>query len=182
MANLNTADMLRRYIGDRPRLAVETYYGDGTASTFQMSGAPIISGCTSLGGFAPSARVPTGNGWSATGAAFNYHHGTVSFSGTISANSAFQVEYTYATFSDQEIDQVTASYGTYPEMQLDLIHTLMADSYKRARWASQRGAFFDDSLTMENLMSMRSAIFASKTVELGPLGGIVDWNKNQENT
>jgi hypothetical protein len=176
---LTTAELLRRHIADRPRLAVELYYGDGTASSFGISGSPIVTGCTALGAFQPSAMVPVGNSWSATGATFDYNLGTVTFSGVISANSAFQVVYTYGTFSDQEIDQVTATYGILQEMQLDLIDTLMADSYKRARWASQRGAYFDDSLTMNNLMLMRSAVFASKTTEQGPLGGIVGWSNTQ---
>lgn len=179
---LNTSDILRVRISDRPRLAIETYYGDGTASVFQISGTPVITGSTALGGLNPSAYVPVGNSWSATGATFEFNHGLVSFSGTISANSAFQCRYTWAVFSDQETDQITASCATMEDMRLAMIDTLMADSYKRARWASQRGAFFDDSLTMENLMSMRSAVFAEKTIEQGPLGGIVDWNKGQENS
>lgn len=181
MAQLNSAEMLRRRISDRPRYTTETYYGDGTASAFMISGSPLVTGCTSLGSIAPSAFVAAGDHWTATGATFDYEQGRVTFSGVISANSAFQVNYTYATFSDQEIDQVTGSYSMMQDMQLDLIDTLMADSYKRARWASQRGAYYDDSLTMANLMMMRSAIFASKTVEQGPLGGMVPWSETQEN-
>lgn len=180
MATLTTAEILRRRISDRPRYASELYYGDGTAATFQISGVPIITGCTSLGAFQPSAMIPVGNSWSATGVTFNYNLGLVSFSGVPSALSAFQINYTYATFSDQEIDQVTATYGTIPDMQMDLIDTLMADSYKRARWASQRGAYFDDSLTMDNLMKMRSAVYAGKTVEQGPIGDQFSWDRTQE--
>lgn len=176
---MNTADLLRRHISDRPRLAIETYYGDGTANLFQISGSPVVTASTSLGAFQPSAMVFNGNKWSATGATFDYNLGTVAFSGVISANSSFQVSYTYATFSDDEINQVTASYGMMQEMQLDLIDTLMADSYRRARWASQRGAYFDDSLTMTNLMMMRSAVFASKTVEQGPIGSAIGWAEAQ---
>ena len=177
---LNTADTLRRRIADRPRLAVENYYGDGTAAQFSISGSPIVTGATSLGGFRPSALVPVGNSWSATGATFDYQLGTVSFSGVISGNSAFQVRYTYGTFSDQEIDQVTGLYGTFQDMQLDLINTLMADSYKRASWGSQGGGSYDDSQTMQNLMLMRSAIFASLTVEQGPIGSAISWGASQE--
>lgn len=182
MATLTTAESLRRRISDRPRYESETYYGDGTASAFSLSGVPIVTGCTSLGSMIPSAFVAAGDHWTATGATFDYNLGRVTFSGVISANSAFQVNYTYATFSDQEIDQVTGMYGTFMEMQLDLIDTLMADSYRRARWASQRGAYFDDSLTMANLMMMRSAVFARLTVEQGPLGKMIGWSDNQENT
>ncbi len=176
---LTTAEILRRRISDRPRLAIETYYGDGTASAFAISGSPVITGCTALGSTMPSAYVPVGNSWSGTGASFDYQQGMVAFAGTPSALSGFQVRYTWATFSDQEIDQATASYGMFQDMQLDLIDTLMADSYKRARWASQRGAYFDDALSMSNLMLMRSAIFSEKTIEQGPLGGIVGWSKTQ---
>ncbi len=66
------------------------------------------------------------------------------------------------------------------EMQLDLIDTLMADSYKRAQWGGQGGASFDDSQTMQNLMMMRSAVFARLTVEQGPLGDMVSWDREQE--
>lgn len=177
---LTTAEILRRRISDRPRYSQELRYGDGTASTFQISGAPIVTGCTSLGAFQPSAMVPAGNGWSATGATFNYNLGLVTFSGVPSAASAFQVSYTHATFSDQEIDQVTATYGSISQMQLDLIDTLMGDSYTRARWASQRGSWIDDSQTMANLMMMRSAIFAAGTVEQGPIGDQYSWARTQE--
>jgi hypothetical protein len=179
---LNTAETLRRRLNDRPRLGIENYYGDGTANTFQISGVPIVTGCTSLGSFQPSALVPVGASWSGTGATFDYNLGLVHFSAAPSANSAFQVMYTYGTFSDQEIDQVTAIHGSFQDMQLDLIDTLMADAYRRARWASQRGAYFDDQGCMANLMMMRSAVFASKVLEVGPIGGIVGWSRTQSDT
>jgi hypothetical protein len=180
MATLNSAEILRRRVGDKPRMAIETYYGDGFNNMFQYSGNPIVTGCTSLGAIKPSAYVLAGNGWSGTASTFDYLQGTVTFSGTISALSAFQLVYTYATFSDQEIDQVTAAYGSIPDMQMDLIDTLMADSYKRMAWGSERGSTYDESKTMTNLMMMRSAVFASKTVETGPHGYFAEWAATQE--
>ena len=182
---LNSADQLRFFLSDKPRFLVETKYGDGTASAFQLSGVPLVSGATALGAFQPSAFVPVGAGggtaWSATGAAFNYHLGTVSFSGAISANSAYQASYTYATFSDQEIDLVTGMYSDMPSMRLALINNLMGDAYKRASWRSQAGASYDDSETMKNLMLMRSAILAERTDEQGPIGDIFSWSTEQQN-
>lgn len=185
MANLNSADALRFFMADRPRLLMETKYGDGTASAFQISGVPLVTGGTALGGFAPSAFVPIGVGggtaWSATGATFNIPLGTVSFNNAISANSAYQVKYTYSTFSDQEIDFVTGLFTDMYAARLALIDNLMADSYKRASWGVQRGAFYDDSKTMQNLMLMREAIYKEMTVETGPQGDILSWDANQQN-
>lgn len=178
---LNTADQLRFYINDQPRQAIETRYGDGTATTFQVSGVPIITGATAFGGYSPSAYLPVGGtAWSATGSTFNYPLGTVTFSAVISANSAFQVSYTYATFSDQEIDHVVSNFGDVNSMKLALVDNLMANSYKRARWAAQAGSLFDDSQTMANLMMMRSAIRAEMTTEQGPLGGFISTDENQQ--
>ncbi len=178
---LNTADQLRFFMNDRPRYMDETRYGDGTANQFQVSGVPLVSGATALGGFQPSAFVPLGGtAWSATGASFNYQHGVVSFSGVVSANSAWRVQYTYAVFSDQELDLVTGLYGDLNAMRLALVDNLMADAYKRARWGSFGGASYDDSKTLDNLMKMRSAIRAAMTEEQGPLGGIESWDANQQ--
>jgi hypothetical protein len=180
---LNSADQLRFFGNDQPRFLIETRYGDGTASSFQVSGAPIVSGATAFGGVPPSAFVPIGGtAWSGTGATFNYPLGIVSFAAPISANSAFQVDYTYGTFSDQEIDFVTGNFGDMYAMRLALIDNLMSNSYKRARWVAQRGgASYDDSETMSNLMLMRSALIAERTTEQGPLGDIISWDEQQQN-
>ena len=183
MATLNTADQLRLFIGDRPRFAQETYFGDGTASSFQISGFPLVSGCTALGGFQPTAFV-TGNNpsaWSATGATFDYNFGRVTFSAVPSADSAFQVIYSYANFSDQEIDFLTANYPNTKAMRMAMIDTLMADAYKRTRWSDFRGGQFDDSQTMSNLMKMRDAVWKELTVEQGPIGALISWGQSQEN-
>lgn len=180
----NTADSLRWYANDKPRLLTEVRYGDGTASAFQLSGVPLVTGGTAFGAFQPSAYVPIGAGggtaWSATGATFNLPLGTVSFSAAISAQSAYQVSYTYATFSDADIDFVTGLVGDMLSMRLALIDNLMSDAYKRASWGSQAGARYDDSKTMANLMLMRSAIRAEMVEEIGPAGDIVSWDANQE--
>src|SRR5512132_4298563 len=101
---MNTAEILRRHMGDRPRLMVETLYGDGIANMFQFSGYPLVTGSTALGSISPSAFVAADDHWTSTGATFDYNLGTVTFSGVVSANSAFQIRYTWGTFSDQEID------------------------------------------------------------------------------
>lgn len=179
---LNSADQLRFAMSDKPRLLMETRYGDGTANLFQLSGVPLVSGASALGGMVPSAYVPVAAGWSATGGAtFDYQLGTVAFTTAISANSAFQVRYTYATFSDQEIDLVTGLYGDLPSMRLALVDNLMGDAYKRAAWRSQAGASYDDKETMKNLMLMRSAIIAQRTDEQGPLGAVISWYDEQQN-
>lgn len=179
---INSADSLRFFSNDQPRQMIETKYGDGTAQLFQMSGMPMVTGATAFGGYTPSAFVPHANGWTATGATFSLPLGTVTFPVAISANSAFQVSYTYATFSDFEIDMVTGLYpGDSYSQRLALIDNLMADSYKRARWAAGRGAYFDDSTTMQNLMLLRSAIRGEATTEQGPLGDIISWDDQQAN-
>ena len=179
---LNTAEQLRFFINDRPRLSQETFYGDGTGSAFQVSGYPIITGATALGGFAPSAYNTASGGasWTATGATFNYNLGQVSFSAVPSANSALMVRYTYATFSDAEIDLVTGLYSDLPTMRLALIDNLMGDAYKRARWGAGAGGAYDDSKTLDNLMSMRSAVRAEMTTEQGPQMVYGSWDVNQE--
>ena len=181
---LNTAEILRFRMADRPRQLMETRYGDGTATAFPISGYPLVSGSTALGGFTPSAFVPIGAGgtaWSATGATWNYPLGTISFSSILSAQSAFMLSYTYAVFSDQEIDYVTANFAGIGAMQLTLIDNLMGDAYKRERWGSQAGSFYDSTETMKNLMLMRSAIRTEMTVEAGPQGAFVSWDAEQEN-
>ena len=180
---MNTADQLRFYMNDKPRVLRETRYGDGTATVFPLSGVPIVTGATALGGFQPSAfaAAPGGAGWTATGATFNAQLGEVKFSAVVPLNSAVHLAYTYATFSDQEIDLVTGLYGDMPSMRLALIDNLMSDAYKRAAWRSQAGASYDDKETMKNLMLMRSAIIASRTDEQGPLGDIFSWSTEQQN-
>lgn len=177
---LTTAEQLRFFIADRPRYAMETYYGDGTAKTFQVSGAPWVSGSTNLGGRAPSALVPVGNSWSGTGVTFDYNQGLVTFSSVVSANSAFQVAYTYGTFSDAEIDFVTANCGDMYGMRLALIDHLMGDAWKRMRWASLGGAHFDDSMAMANLIRMRDAIDRDRTQSQGGEFIIDAWSRSQE--
>ncbi len=176
----NTAEQVRFFINDKPRYSMETHYGDGTASAFQVSGAPLVSGATSLGGRAPSALVPIGNAWSATGVTFDYNQGLVTFSGVISAESAFQIVYTYGTFSDAEIDFVTANFGDLYSMRLALVDNLMGDAWKRMRWASVGGAHFDDSMAMANLLRMREAIRAEMTTEQGGQMVYDSWSKAQE--
>lgn len=180
---LTTAEILRFQIADRPRLQKETFYGDGTASAFQLSGYPVVSGCTSLGGLVPSAfnTASGGASWSGTGATFSYYLGTVTFSAVPSASSALHVEYTYGTFSDAEIDLVTGLYSDLPSMRLALIDNLMGDAWKRARWAAGAGGFFDDSLSLANLMQMRSAVRAEMTNEQGPQMFYGSWDSEQEN-
>ena len=165
-------------MNDKPRLQVETRYGDGTARMFQMSGTPIVTGAQ--GAFQPSAFVAGAGQWTSTGATFDAALGTVSFSGTISANSAFQVTYTYATFSDDEINFITGAYGDMYGMRLALVDALMADAYKRAKWGAARGVYYDDTKTMDNLMQLRSAIIAARTTEQGPIGEIISWGDQQQ--
>ena len=181
---MNSAENLRFAIGDRPQYSVETYLGDGTASAFQVSGYPMITGATALGGQAPSVTIRNANGdsWTATGLAeTGLLFGRVVFNQPIPENFPFQVGYTYATFSDNEIDSFTANNpGDLNGQKLAVIDTLLIDYAKRARWNAQ-GVSVDDHVVFENLLKMRETLWKQMTEQLGPLGGMASWSQSQQN-
>lgn len=177
----DAAQQLRMRINDQPKRRVATLLGDGTAATYEL-GAQVGGIVTAGGaGYGPSAYVPQGGtAWSATGAAFGYSDGTVQFSGVISANSAFQVVWYDAVFSDEEVSYLTGLYpGNVERQHFEAVNTLMMDAYKRAAWGGG-GVTYDDSKTFANLAQTRAILFSAMTVEQGPAGGFESWSDAQQ--
>lgn len=180
---MTSAEILRFQMSDRPHFANEVYFGDGTASAFQMSGFPMITGCANLGGQNPTVtiRSDTEDSWSGTAlAATGLLFGMITFASPIPYGVPFQVGYTYAAFSDQDIDYFTANApGDLNGQKLKMIDTLLTDYVTRARWNAQ-GVSVDDHVVFENLLKLRETLWKQMTVEQGPLGGVESWAVQQQ--
>lgn len=167
---LTTADAVRLRIQDQPLLADVTRAGDGTASAFLIPQRNLTSG---------TAYVPIGaTAWSATAATFDAT-GMVSFSGVISAASAFRLTYVYSVFSDSEIGQFTAVGGNVNGASLEACLTLMFDGLKRAAWAAPDGSTYSDVAAMSLLRDIYSALKAEQVQDAIGNGGVVGWSENQ---
>ena len=173
---LSTAEIVRMRLNDPYRRSREVQHGDGTASGFKLAqGAPysiVISATASV--------VSAGVGWSATAATFDNSAGYVVFSGTISANTAAQYDYLWAVFSDDEIAYFTAQGGISQAVLMG-VHTLMGNSWKRARWQAPDGSEYDDTKAMASLVQWRSALRAEMIDDIGPEGGVESWAETQGN-
>ena len=171
---LTLEQAVRLRIQDNLRLGEEFLQGDGLASAFKLrQGAPhswITAG----------AAFVSGNGaWTATGGSYNNELGRVTFSGVVSANTAFRVEYQWAVFSTDEIGQFTAVGGNVNGAAIEAIKTLMFDNLKRARWAAPDGTSYDDTKSMNDLRAMYDLLKEEEREE--PSGGIESWGEQQEN-
>lgn len=166
---LTTAQAVRLKIQDIPTLVDATYVGDGSASAFLLPHRNITSG---------SAFVMGAGTWTSTGATFNAS-GIVSFSGTISANSAFRVTYVHSTFSDEEIGHFTAVGGNVNGAALEAVLTLMFDSTKRARWMAPDGTQYDDTQAMNALRDLHSALKTELASDAIAAGSMPSWSLNQ---
>lgn len=166
---LTSAQSVRLKIADTPRLADLTFYGDGYASAFLLPHSNLSSG---------SAFVQGTNTWAATGATFN-ESGIVSFSGVISANSAFRTTYTYSVFSETEISAFIDEGGSVKGAALAALETLFFDAAKRARWMAADGSQFDDTLSSDNLWKAWSALKEDQYNEAAAIIGINSWTLNQ---
>jgi len=166
---LTTAQQVRLKINDKWRRKYETLYGDGTASSFQLSeGSPystLISATASV----------ANTGWSATGGTFDNDAGYVVFSGIVSANSAVRFDYLWAVFSDDDISNFTAVGGSINGAALQAIDSLLFDASKRARWAAPDGSQYDDTQAARLLLDMRDRISAQVVEDYGPQGGYESW-------
>ena len=173
---LTTAQQVRTRISDRMRLDEEVRYGDGTASGYRLKQGAPHSTIT-----APGAYVAVAAGWSATGATFDSDLGRVTFSGVVSALSAFRVEYQWSVFSDDEIGYFTAVGGSVAGAALEACRALMFDSLKRARWAAPDGTQYDDTKAQDTLQKMHDILLEETRAAEGPQGGIESWSEQQAN-
>lgn len=174
---LTTAQQVRLRIRDPYRYEAVTLYGDGTASGYKLpQGQPysVLSGSA-------TASVPVAAGWSATAATVDHTYGRVLFSAAISANTAFQVDYFWSVFSEDEIAHFTAIGGSVAGAAYQAILTLMFDYFKRARWAAPDGSTYDDTKALDNLAKMKDAILDEvHGIDEGPSGDYTSWAENQQ--
>lgn len=164
---------VRIKIADPPVIEDLTRYGDGTAQYFVM---PHVNLTTA------SAFVPVGVGgtaWSATGCTFDVS-GQLSFSGVISANSAYKVRYVHTNFSDNEVQNFLDDGGTVLGASLEAIESLMFDAVKRARWMAADGSQYDDTAAQSHLRQMHDTISTQLENESLSGGGFGSWATGQE--
>lgn len=167
---LTTGELIRLRIQDQPLRVDAVYNGDGTANSFALPHRNLTSG---------TAYVPVAAGWSATGSTFNAT-GFVEFSGVISANSAFRTVYVHSVFSDDEIGEWITAQGSVNGAALEAVHTLMFDSTKRARWGAPDGTQYDDTMGMQALRDLHSALKAELAGDAIAAGSMPSWGLNQE--
>lgn len=160
---------VRLRIQDQPARADVTFAGDGTAVSFPLAGRNISSG---------TAFVPSVNGWSATGAAFDAS-GFVSLSNRVSAGSAIRAVYVHSVFSDTEIDQMIVDGGGVLGASVQAVQTLLFDGVKRAKWAAPDGTQYDDTAALTHLRELFDLLRAERADVDAAAGGWVSWSLNQ---
>lgn len=169
---LSTANHVRLRIQDIPARIDVTYAGDGTAQSFTLPHRNLSSA---------SAFVPlNGTAWTATGATFD-PTGVVSFSGVISAQSAFRAVYVHSTFSDDEIDQFLAVGGNVNGASQEAVLSLMFDGLKRARWAAPDGSSYDDTAALRTLKDLYDTLRQELEDDAISGGGVESWSLEQGN-
>jgi hypothetical protein len=175
----DTALQLRARLNDRPKRTIQTIYGNGLDSAFELGA--LAGGLVSAQG-QPTAFVSVTTAWSATAATFTYYPAIVTFSGVISANTGILCVFNHAVFSDAEIDWITANANAdgINGMTIEGINWLMADYSRRASWAGG-GVSYNDGATLNNLKTWRDTLRSALTVEQGPLGGFESWAEQQQN-
>jgi hypothetical protein len=176
---LTTAQMVRGRLNDPWRDGEETLLPSGSASSFKLQqGAPY----STLISATASVFLPLPTGWSATACTFDLARGRVTFSGVISANSALQMNYLWAVFSDDEMAYFTAVGAGVAGAALEGVKWLMGDAWKRARWGAPDGTTYDDSKALDNLRKLYDTLL-DETLggQAGPEGGYESWAAEQEN-
>lgn len=172
---LTTAEQVRLRIQDLPAVADLTFYGDGKDSAFGLTrGAADYRNLTSASAFV----LATGGAWSATGATFNVS-GYVTFSGVISAQTAFRARFVYSTFSDAEIGHFTAVGGSVAGAALEAVNALRFDALKRARWAAPDGSQYDDTRAVGALEVLYNDLQTELTQAQVADGGFASWAEGQ---
>lgn len=165
---------VRLRINDRWRYAAEELFGNGYDATFKLAQGAPYSTIT-----AGTATMRLSSSYSATGASFDTALGLVSFSGVISANSAFRASYQWVVFSDADVTQfISDGGGSVAGASLEAVRTLMFDHLKRARWSAPDGTEYDDTQSRVLLKQMYDLLKAE--VDEIPAGGIEAWSEQQQ--
>lgn len=167
---LPSSQMVRQRVNDMPQPASDTYYGDGTASRFRLPHANLTTATASV--------APGGTAWSATGATFNVS-GRVDFSGVISANSAFLVEYVWSIWSDSVIDEYISANGSVLGAALQCAYDLQFDNVKRSRWMAANGAQYDNIQAGAYVKDIISGIKAEMMEDAVNYGALASWAETQ---
>ena len=165
---------VRLRIQDRLKYASEEFLGDGYNATFKLAqGSPYSVVAV------PSAQIRLVSSWTSTGATFDTALGLMSFSGTISANSACKAVYQWTVFSDDDVTTfIQQGGGSVAGASLEAIRALMFDGIKRARWAAPDGSTYDDTAVLSHLQKMYNVFW--KEVRESPEGGIDSWSEQQQ--
>lgn len=165
---------VRLRINDKWRYQSEDLLGNGYDATYKLAQGQPYSTIT-----AASATIRLASSYSATGATFDATLGLVSFSGVISANSAFRAVYQWAVFSDAEVTQfISDGGGSVAGASLEAVRGLMFDHLKRARWSAPDGTQYDDTQASRLLEKMYAMLKAE--VDEVPAGGIEAWSEQQQ--
>jgi hypothetical protein len=165
---------VRLRINDKWRYAAEELFGNGYDSTYKLAQGQPYSTIT-----AASATIRMASSYSGTGASFDASLGLVSFSGVISALSAFRAVYQWAVFSDAEIAQfISDGGGSVAGASLEAVRGLMFDHLKRARWSAPDGTQYDDTQSRVLLKQMYDML--KQEIDEVPSGGIEAWAEQQQ--
>lgn len=168
---LTTAQQVRLKIQDQPTIFDDVYYSDGSGSAFNLPYLNITSA---------SAFVTDDNAqWSATGCNFNAS-GYVTFSGIITASSAWRARGVQSVFSDAEIGHFTAVGGSVDGAAIEAIEALMFDGVKRAVWRAPDGSMYDDTRAMEHLRKMYDQLTSALADDAIAGGGMQSWATGQQ--
>ena len=170
-------------MNDKPRRSVQTIYGDGFSSAFELGALPGGLVSAQGAGGQPSAFIQVGSPatvWSATGGSFTYYPGILTLSGVPSAGTAVQCVFHHAVFSEAEIDYITAQYGDLNSQHLEVVRTLMMDATKRVAWMGG-GVNYNESTVFPALEKMQAILWSAMTVQQGPQGGFESWAEEQQN-
>lgn len=171
---LDITAQVRLRINDRWRYQAEDLLGNGYDSAYKLAQGAPYSTIT-----AGSATIRLATSHSGTGATFDTALGIVSFSGVISAQSAFRAAYQWAVFSDEEVTQfLSDGGGSVAGASLEAVRTLMFDHLKRARWQAPDGSQYDDTQSRVLLKQMYDMLKAE--IDEVPSGGIQSWSEQQQ--
>ena len=147
---ISTADHVRRLIGDPIRRTAEHITGDGTATAFWLSGAPIYSATAGTVFLVSGDGAQTATG----GTAWTHKDGIIAFATAISANSAALVNYQWSVLSEEEIETITALNAGLPQMAVAAIEMIQGDYARMVKWSIAQGPEVDPTKAAEHLASL----------------------------